>query len=217
MSDKHLVLDLDNTLICSTFEAKDLNNLSLDNIDNKILFKRMHYVELVDGMDNDVRGTGEITPIIVVLRPYVYEFLEFAISYFSEISVWSAGQDRYVRAIISLLFPRRLINGNRKIPHKIYSRNDCVILSSGATFKELVKKEFDLNKTLVLDDREDTFSKNTGCGILIPEYKPIMTKNGILNDDTALLQLKDWLLLDQVKNSQNVQELDKSTIFKKHF
>jgi len=210
---KHLCLDLDNTLIYSCSNFDEISKLELEKEENRLLLKRCRLINIVDAMNKDPKGKGNVTTLLVIFRPHVFSFIKFAISYFSKISIWSAGQDRYVRAIEALLFPRNVTLHNYNIPHKTYTYDDCVFLKDGTTYKELIKKDFDIKHTISLDDRWDTFSKNHDNGILIPEYKPQVTKEGILKDDKSLLQLMEWLSLPEVIFCDDIRKIPKNNIF----
>jgi TFIIF-interacting CTD phosphatase-like protein len=157
MFQKHLVLDLDNTLIYSSFEMDKIQKLQLDLEENRILRQRIRLVRIVDILDEDLKGTGIVSEFAIILRPHLTEFINFCLQYFSEISIWSAGQDRYVRAIEAIIFPNKY---RHKKLSNVYTYSDCEILENNTTYKHLSKKQFDLNKTFVIDDRTDTFSKN---------------------------------------------------------
>ena len=205
----NLCLDLDNTLIYTITDPRIISKIDLNDPDIK---KRCRLINIVDILDNDKKGIGNVTKMLVIFRPYLFEFLDFSKKYFSDIIIWSAGQDRYVKAIDYLIFPNEKPG---QIPSKIFSYADCVFLYDGTTFKELKEKNLDLKKTLVLDDREDTFSKNKENGILIPIYCPLknetLTKNDIMKDDKSLLYFIEWLKKNN--NSDDVRKLKKENIF----
>ena len=203
----HLCLDLDNTLVYTEFDTEIFSKLDLNDPQLK---NKCRLISLIDPLDKDKKGIGKITKALVIFRPHLFEFIEFCKNFFDDISIWSAGQERYVRVIDYLIFP-----DNNKGPKNVFTCNDCVFLEDNTTFKELIKKGFDLKKTLSLDDREDTFSKNKENGVLIPIYNPSknksLSKSDILKEDRALLDLIDWLKKNN--NSQDVRLLNKSNIF----
>jgi TFIIF-interacting CTD phosphatase-like protein len=207
-----ICLDLDNTLIYSSFSYSDFERLDLENPKNVHLLERFRVLQLVDALDTDKPGSGNISFIMVVLRPHLQEFLDFIQNYFRRIYIWSAGQYRYVKAIENLLFPDETFM-SVKIPHNVFTFEDCEFLKNGTTYKELMKKNFDLQRTLCLDDRSDTFSKNSENGILIPVYSPEITEEGLMKEDLSLKQLMKWLDRSEVRNCQDVRKLDKSSIF----
>lgn len=200
----HICLDLDNTLICSCFEEKQISQI---NLNDPRLNGRYSLITLVDTHDTlNKKGVGVKYRFLIAYRPYLKEFINFMISYFTKISIWSAGQERYVRAIEYLLFPTTNMNNT-------YSFKDTVFLEDGTTFKELLQKEFNLEETFAIDDRDDTFSKNVENGILIPPYRPEFTTEGLLKDDDTLLKLINWFKKKEVMNSKDIRLLDKSNIF----
>ncbi len=199
----HICLDLDNTLICACYKEDQISKI---NLNDPRLNGRCSLITLVDAFDHSPKGIGDSTRYLIVYRPYIKEFISFMISYFDKISIWSAGQERYVRAIEYLLFPD--IN-----MYNTYSYKDTVFLEDNTTYKELVRKDFNVKETFAIDDRSDTFSKNHENGILIPPYTPQFTTEGILKDDKTLLQLINWFKKEEVMNSKDVRNLNKSNIF----
>ena len=105
MSGSHIVLDLDDTLIHAFF----ISQQQLEEINTKseysYLKDRIKILHIVDINDGDTLGRGDVTIVMIVLRPYLREFLDFIVDYFDNISIWSAGHKRYVRAIESVIFP----------------------------------------------------------------------------------------------------------------
>ena len=214
MVDKDICLDLDNTLIYACFNIKDIDNLQLHKPENRILRKRCRIVELVDGMDNIGKGTGHVSTLLIILRPHVDEFLTFAKTYFRKIYIWSAGQHRYVKVIEKILFPHLEFNKyGFSIPYEVFTNEDCIFEKDGTTYKEFIRRNIDLQTTLLIDDRSDCPSKNPKNGIQIPEYAPKITKTEILKDDDALLNLMKWFDSDNVRNSTDVRLLSKNNIF----
>ena len=71
--------------------------------------------------------------------------------------------------------------------------------------------------TIAIDDRESTFSgPNPHNGILIPAYDPDIDVQSLFQDDTALLDLMDWLYRPEVMKSKDVRTLHEFNIFSKH-
>jgi len=103
---KHICLDLDSTLIHAIFELDEIKDLEEDPNFNKIS-NRVHIVNLIDSNDKHQKGVGKHEKVAIVKRPYVDEFIKYITKNF-EVSIWSAGQFRYVRAIEYLLFPNPL-------------------------------------------------------------------------------------------------------------
>jgi TFIIF-interacting CTD phosphatase-like protein len=210
MSKKHLILDLDATLICSHFkDSKSIDEI-LKNKENGYLKDRVKISHVVDIGDADLKGKGEISSMIVVLRPYVYEFLSFILDYFDYVHIWSAGIKRYVRALEYILFPPGKFS--KKI-HKVLTRLNCDLYDD-KHIKTLDLHGFPLEDTLILDDNELTFKNNLKNAIHIPAYTPQIIPNHINFDDKSLLKVIEWIKNNDIKNCKDVREIDKSKIFK---
>lgn len=192
LTNKCIVLDIDETLVHTTDDIAAYKKLKImDNPEHVHLRDRVYNMEIA--MDD-----GEIYKCWGVVRPHVYEFLEFCFSYFKIVAIWSAGQKEYVDAIVSFLFrdlPR---------PHIIYSFDDCEIYNkkdkilfkplSKLTSKSPMRNKMDLKNTMIIDDNEDTFRANIDNAIHIPKYKPKKTIQSITADDDALLRIQMWFL-----------------------
>ncbi len=214
LSDHAIVLDLDESLVHSSEDMTDLRTLRLFT-DLKISdIKRRTYVITLDDVI-ERRGSGVKTQLWGVTRPHLDEFLVFCFSYFKVVAVWSAGQPKYVDAIVQKIF------GDITMPHIVYSWTNCDT-TTGIVEKPLSKmisqvpgldKYMSLSSTLVVDDRKTTFQGNSHNGILIPPYNPRPTIDSLREEDIALLQLKTWLERSDVRESSDVRILDKSRIF----
>jgi hypothetical protein len=215
LTDKVFSLDLDASLL-STSDRMDLfERLKLfSNPVNSHLRERLYYIDLIDVCDKP--GKGIRSKMWGILRPHIFEFIDFLFEYCQSIMIWSAGQPKYVSAISNILFP---FSG--KQPKLVYSHDDCYE-KKGDLYKPLEKAfsdphgegHFRPENTFHLDDRTDVISLDPKNGIHIPAYDPKFTPEGILEDDISLLQLKYWLLLPEVRASKDIRLLDKSTIFK---
>jgi hypothetical protein len=214
LTDFTVSLDLDSTLVCSSEEMKSLEDLKVEEKENRHLIDRIFNLDLVDVTED--LGSGIRTPYWGVYRPHVFEFLLFTSQYFKKVAVWSAGQYRYVHAICDKLFPDSFLQ-----PDLIFTWGDCEKKSKNVLYKPLKKlyshkelKGFSHEKnTFALDDNSDTFGDNVDNGINIPEYLPSMTSAGIMARDDSLLQLMCWLSLRDVKECNDVRDLDKTKIF----
>jgi hypothetical protein len=223
LTNRHIVLDLDSTLIHSTSNMKTYANLKLySEPKNAALRPRLYRLEMVDVVDKP--GSGIVTVMWGVFRPYVFEFLQFADLYFQGIHIWSAGQYKYVHSIKEILFRDGPVQ-----PSTILTYDDCE-MTSNEIFKPLSKfygrptsEGANETNTLALDDRDDTFSRNHHNGIQIPVYEqgprtssgdsPPPTIKFIKANDIALPQLMCWLSLPHIIREPDVRKLDKSTIF----
>lgn len=209
----HVSLDLDSTLIHSFVDQKSLIDLKIYTDPAMVhLQDRIYRFDLVDVTTPE--GTGVVTTIWGSLRPFLRKFIVFCNAYFVGIHVWSAGQYKYVHSINEVIFPRGTIQ-----PSTVLTFEDCVFTPT--TILKPLSKLYEMpsatganpTNTLAIDDREDTFAANPGNGIQIPVYEPQPTIDGIMSDDIALQQLMEWLSLDKVKLCKDVRTLDKSDIF----
>lgn len=209
---KYIVLDLDSTLV-NTFPDLDvLDKLNVyTDYSNFELRKRMYTIDLYDVIDDP--GTGTYTRMCGVFRPGWQRFHDFIFKHY-EIIVWSAGQPRYVDAIVNKLF----INPKFQ-PQTVYTSDNCQDDEFENIYKplEILIKNYNnltIENILAVDDREDTFSHNVKNGILIPAYSPDQTRESILQYDDTLLKLELWLTNNDVSNCKDVRKLNKKNIFK---
>lgn len=210
LTDKCIILDLDETLV-HTFD--DFNTYF--NLPNDIGLKNRTYaLELDDVFDKN--GSGVITNIWGVVRPYTKEFLIMCFDYFKIVAVWSAGQKKYVNGIVNFLFK------DLKRPHVIFSYEHCEPVEE--SFNKPLQKMIDivpgldkymsLNNTYILDDRKANFDTvNNDNGILIPAYKPYFNIYSLNKVDIHLNQFMIWLERNDVINCSDIRKLDKSDIF----
>lgn len=207
-----LVLDLDSTLVHSSGIMEEYERLEIaSNPKRKVLLDRLYNFQLVDVMDPP--GTGMTTVMWGTKRPHLAEFLTFASTYFEEIIIWSAGQPKYVHAIADVIFPDTFFGDPTKRSIRILTSEDCVM--QGRWVYKPISKLANVNPAycFCLDDRDDTFSKNSQNGIKIPAYEPSPTVESIMADDVALVQLMCWLSLPEVMNASDVRQLNKKSIF----
>lgn len=163
--------------------------------------------------DFDAPGAGTTTKMWGVLRPHAKEFIAFCIDYFQTVNVYTAGTQSYAEPIVDYLFK------DLPPPDIIYSRDQVEYNEDGDPIKPIVKiaKESNgkmtLKNTFHLDDRRCTCDNNPDNGIIITEYKPQPTVEGLMKEDDALLKLMDWFMQPEVINCQDVRTLDKDFIF----
>jgi len=204
ISNRHLVLDLDSTLIHSTIDSNEIPNLKpYSDPDNIILRSRIYKFNMTD----EKSRRNPISTVWGIFRPGVFEFLTFASKYFAKIHVWSAGKKKYVHSICEILFPD-------KKPHIIFTYDDCIF--KGDNIYKPLSKLWDLvpdakpENTIVIDDRVDTFSLNIDNGILIPAYEPEIKISDIMKHDDSLEIIKDWLLNFEVIHIPDIRNIDKN-------
>jgi hypothetical protein len=216
LTDKCIVLDLDETLVHSFEKMEELRPLGLfKNPQLLDIRKRAYRIQLGDTLDNN---RWKPLDIWGVTRPNLDEFLCFCFKYFRIVAVWSAGQSKYVESICDFIFR------DIRPPHIIYSWPDCEKdTPDGHIEKPLqkmidcephIKKYMSLTNTFVIDDRYSTFANcNLGNGVLIPPYSPHPTVEALRQQEPSLLELKRWFTRPEVVMSKDVRKLDKSKIF----
>jgi hypothetical protein len=210
LTDKCIVLDLDQTLIATQDEIKSLIKLQiLTNPYHLKLRKRIYHLEI--GEIGEI-GDGESFEFWGVLRPHIYIFLLFCFKYFKYVIVWSAGKKTYVEAIVDHIFK------DFRHPHVLYTFDDIEYSEDGQIEKPIAKMFKDiphmsLENTFCFDDNDLTFGKNEGSGLLCPPYEPKLSISSIEANDDTLLTLMDWLLLPEVSECVDVRTLNKQKIF----
>ena len=214
ITDKCIVLDLDQTVISTQDSIKSLHELKILSDPQLISIRNRIYYKIIDDLENP--GSGLKYDFWGLTRPHIYEFLIFCFSYFKIVAIWSAGKRQYVESIVDHIFR------DLPYPHVIFTYDDIVIGPDRNVEKPLIKminsssflkQNMSLQNILVIDDIENTFRHNNDNGILIPAYEPKLSIEMIEKDDASLLQLKDWLLQPKVINSLDVSMLDKNNIF----
>ena len=212
LTDKTIMLDLDSTLIYTSDNFDNYSSLELySNPKNIDVRDRIYKFDIIDVVEKP--GTGVKSSMWGILRPHVYEFLDFCFDYFSNVIVWSAGQLRYVHAICDVLF----VNPEKQ-PCLIWSYDDCQKCDN-YLYKPLVKigdqfnSKITLDKLYALDDNEITFSKNKDNALHIPAYEPELTPEGIMMDDPTLANITKWLMLPEVLATNDARSISKDNCF----
>jgi len=221
MSNKCLILDLDETLVHSHSEdAQDSMELLKDlgiymNPQNYDLRERTYKINM-DDVVSLKKGEGIKTEMWGIFRPHVKEFLTRCFKHFKIVVVWSAGKKNYVHAIVDRLF------ADIGRPHIIWTYDD--IEKQGKTLIKPVHKLIEkipglskymtLENTFIVDDRSSVFNEvNPGNGIEIPPYRPDFSIPALKNDDQTLKHLIRWFERPDVALCKDVRELDKRNIF----
>jgi TFIIF-interacting CTD phosphatase-like protein len=156
----NVVVDLDETLISCSFAKYDNLQVLLE-------------------MENEM---------FVYPRPHVDEFLRVIFAKYN-VYIWTAAAKDYAMKVLEALL------GFLYIPVRILTRNDTVeIVSCPASFfdlprvqkiKPLKKIGCGMSRTLMIDDREHSFSDNPSNGILVKPFNhPLDQQN-----DTELLRV----------------------------
>lgn len=179
MNNPLLILDLDETLIYSSYSKEDIQSPYDFMIDNTYYVKK---------------------------RPYVEDFLQEVRKHF-DLAVWTAATRDYAQIIVHELFEKQ------NIPLKFFhSRERCVerdntrsMYDSYVTkyyIKDLkkIKKHFQLDKVLFVDDLTVSLQRNYGNLVKIPPFQGEI-------EDNHLLLLKDYLI--SIKDEENLRKIEK--------
>lgn len=205
-----IVLDIDETLIST---SSDLGVMTEFDIMGKALYidirSRYYLMELVDPVDTP--GTGSVSHLNGVYRPYLKEFLLFCQKYFSHVIIYTAARRRYAEDLVNSMF-----NG-LKGPDLILAYENCQIIDNGMITKSLKEAVYtkypELNdkNTIAIDDRETTFSyTNPNNGIKIPLYSPKETPKYLREDpDVALADLIVFFAKKEVAECEDYSKLEK--------
>lgn len=211
ITDKGIILDLDETLVRTFSDISQIESLGL--LDNPKLRSRVYHMELQDVAV--AKGEGQITQLWGVVRPHVHEFLKFCFSYFKVVAVWSAGKKEYVHAIVELLFR------DIRPPDYIYTNDHCHIEDAGDLSKPLnfmftatdILRKANAYQVIILDDRLDVCRHNQEACITIPPYSPEASVKELLADEQILPILINWLMRPDIVSSKNLWKIDKKRIF----
>lgn len=215
MTDKCIVLDLDQTLIATQDSIESMSELGIMSKSSLMPLRSRSYYITIEDLEKP--GIGTKYDFWGITRPHIKEFLIFCFSYFKIVAVWSAGQKPYVEAIVDHIFK------DIRQPHVIFTHDDIDIGPHGHVEKPLYKmieshpvlrRNMSLQNTIALDDNHMTYIKNPKNGVLIPAYEPPLNEKAMSRDDPSLLQLKYWLLQPEVINSKDISSIDKTKIFK---
>ena len=176
-----LILDLDETLIYSTY-------CKLPNSTNN------EYI-IIDG-------------VYIYKRPYLDEFLD-NLSKLYRIGIWTASPKAYALPIINQLIkiPLELIFTGEKCTRIDHPVLDAGFTSQRLCFKRIkkIKKKMKvkIENILIVDNTQNTFAKNYGNGILIPDFLGHTS-------DTALIYLEKFLI--KISTCQNILKISKHHI-----
>ena len=177
---KLLILDLDETLI-----HVDFDYILKDKIDN---YDKILYFDSEDEENIDI-------PLII--RPGLYEFLDYASKEF-ELIVFTASEKEYADAIINY------IEKDKKYFKMRLYRNHCIYIEPGLYIKDLrifsgYKKMEDI---IIVDNSLFSFANQLNNGILITSF--FEDKN-----DTFLNNVKDYL--EYIKDEKDIREINKES------
>jgi len=218
LTDKCLVLDLDETLVHSHSQG------NIDLLKDLKIFQKPNYLDLRKriykiSMDDVVykKGKGIQTDMWGITRPHLQEFLISCFSYFKIVAIWSAGRKKYVNSIVDFIFrdlPRPVVIWDYDKLERLPNNTFIKPLSKMINSVPRLNKYMSLNNTFIIDDRLTVFQEpNPNNGIQIPAYKPSFNITAMRSDDIVLKQLMRWFYKPEVMNADDVRTLNKSHIF----
>lgn len=221
LTDLTLVIDLDNTLICTFKKPKEgdldfLRSPKYMTLRPRIYHKKIRIYEREDD-GTLIRPTNyREYEFWGVKRPYVTEFLHYCHKAFKYIIVWSAGCYDYVHTIVKELFKDLDFE-----PDLIYTGLDTTFDNTLGTIKPLMRiiqenpeLELSLKKMVILDDTRSTFEiTNYDNGLFIPGYQPSCDPESMLKDDQCLLQAIQKLILPEVVECYDIRKVDLKNTF----
>lgn len=203
---KHLVLDLDETLI-HTFESGVELDRFVENLENKNRLKNF----TLPGLSNT---------FWTYARPHLETFLRGVFEEFDSVGVWSAGAYDYVHTIVKMVFPSDLK------PAYIMTRNDCnemrfVPGESICRFKPLENvyqrmSKWGLNErnTIIVDDRKDICAINCLNNVQIPAFYMHSENYSEAEEDASLLILLEWFKSQNFRKAKDVTYLKGKSPFR---
>ncbi len=151
----------------------------------------------------------------VVLRPGAINFLNYCLSRFKYVILWSAGDDSYVAEIV--------INLNQRLSyniHRAWSKSHChpyqnILIKPLSFLSDLIS----LDSCWFVDDNINNSILNPYNHIVIPPFDPNDNHLSLTvwkNQDRALPILQSWLDSDVAVRCADVRCVDKSTIFENY-
>jgi hypothetical protein len=201
---KHLILDLDETLVHTFGPYDDLHTMKDDMDDDQK--KRIYSLKFSTG--DTMQG---------YVRPHVEEFLRVAFAEFESVGVWSAGTKEYVNLIVDLVFRERR-------PAFVLSRDQCNELrvrdeAMPCRYKPLdviYHKYPDHNETntVIVDDRHDICALNCMNNIRVPEFNMDSTNYEAMLKDPTLLILAEWIQTPTFRQATDVRRIKSQSPFK---
>lgn len=157
---------------------------------------------------------------VPLIRPYLYDFLEYLFIRFNNVSIWSAANKEWIlynldNMNISVNNFHFIWDGTKVTRHtKIIKYQDIhgkEILHEHKYYSKRLKKIFkkypSYNKrnTLIIDDSQQTFSDNYGNAIHINTWKGSPSDDSLIN-----LMNKLEKILYEYKRKKNVRKIYKS-------
>lgn len=155
-------------------------------------------------------------------RPNLDTFLEYIFQAHDYVAAYTAAESEYANKIVPAIF-------KHKRPHFVFDRRDCLDFIDEDGYKdhtkpikllferhpELAALGIDMNKVVMIDNKENNFKHNMSHGLVIPDYAPEPTIEGLLEDDKYLLaainHLKKRSMRGIIKSSGEIVEVKEKT------
>jgi Dullard-like phosphatase family protein len=157
---KTLVLDLDETLIYTSFEPSINSDLCFEidlNINEQPKYSKVNSL---------IKNKTILTKVYLSKRPHLEQFLS-ELNPFYEICIFSASSQKYASYIIDIIDKNRIIS-------KKFFREDCIHLDNSETFsyiKDLEKINKNYNDIIIIDDNFSSFILQEENGIPIKPFR----------------------------------------------
>lgn len=215
-TDLNVILDLDETCV-HTWE---------ENPPPEVVSKLRSYTDLRTRLfefkvtDPGLPPNEASYKIWGITRPHLQIFIIFCFYFFRNVVIWSAGQPRYVRAIVDKIFkdifpPLTVYTSDET---EMYDNgNVCKPLSKLFEDRRLINCNINERNTIIIDDNIETFKLNKSNAILIKEFSPGISHEELTTDDPAFPMIISWLWNVDVINCKDIRMLDKSNIFKRRY
>ena len=176
---KLLILDLDETLVHSDLD---------------FLLKDKKIYDIILHFDSEEEKN---IPLPLILRPGLYDFLDFAYENF-DLVVFTASDQNYADAIINYIEKDK-----QYFKLRLY-RNNCIFIEPGLNIKDLriFNSCRNIKDIILLDNSLFSFANQLNNGILITSFFDD-------KDDTFLNNLKDYL--EYIQNQEDIREINKES------
>ena len=215
---KHIILDLDQTLISSE-EPKDLEKY----------FNLPKGAERTNKIENTGMSNYDMDDCFTVFeRPELQDFLTYIFKNFN-VSVWTAATKDYALSIIEnvILGKGSSKKTGRKLEYIFFnyhckiSKRSCKKLMKDTHTKKLsiledvfkIKNIFNLKNTVIIDDYEKVYDRQTGNCIIAPPFKFEHFTRGTDKKDTFLSELTNTHLPSWLKGG-DIKDINKAIINK---
>ena len=151
---KTLILDLDETLIHSSYKPFNINNDIVIKMKSSKAFDGKHYL------------------IHVLKRPYVDIFLSIVCDIF-EVVIFTASMQEYANPILDE------IDAEKKIKYRLY-RDHCIKIDKDKYIKNLNLLGRDLKNVIIIDNNPTSYILNVSNGLPISSWESCQSDNELI-------------------------------------